>query len=307
MSARNVPVATYYGGWFTAQVMGRVNTQNNVLIIIEGETGIGKSCMGLSLCQHFDPYFSAKRIAFSSQEFLDLLPVVPHKGWILWDEVGVWLSHRKWQSEANFQIMQVIQSFRYKFVNVIFCLPSASYMDKVVREMCHFCIRLQERGIGNVYRIRKSPYMGFTYTPFLGTIHSEMPTTSLWEEFRRLHAEHQEVLYEDSRKGMTVRERHKKEQMEKALQPKDTYATLLDKAKLIMPQIVDDKKWSDQGRVNTTEMMKLLNIGQNAAYRLRKDVLKEWHARDEERRRQYSGEALQPKTDSSAEQEQEAH
>lgn len=143
--------------------------------------------------------------------------------------------------------------------------------------MCHYVLRLQERGIAKVYRIKKSPYMGFTYTPFLGTIHSEMPTKLLGEEFRRLHAEHQEKLYEDSRKGMTIEARHKADQLEQALKPKDNYATLLDKAKLIMPQIVDEKKWSDQGRVNTQEMMKLLDIGQATAYRLRKDVLKHWH------------------------------
>jgi ABC-type dipeptide/oligopeptide/nickel transport system ATPase component len=145
-------VGAYFSGCFTHAIMGRVNIENNCLIIIEGETGSGKSCLGLSLCQHFDPYFNAQRIAFTSHEFLDLLPVVPHKGWILWDEVGVSLSHRKWQSEVNFSIMQVIQSFRYKFINVIFYLPSASYMDKVVREMCHYVLRLQERGVANLYR-----------------------------------------------------------------------------------------------------------------------------------------------------------
>jgi hypothetical protein len=72
-----------------------------------------------------------------------------------------------------------------------------------------------------------------------------MPSRSLWDEFRRLHAEHHEKLYEESRKGLTIKERHKQEQMEKALQPKDTYSALLEKAILIMPQIVDDKKFSD--------------------------------------------------------------
>jgi hypothetical protein len=132
--------------------------------------------------------------------------------------------------------MQVIRFFRYKFVNVVFCLPSASYMDKVVREMCHYVLRPQEKGIANAYRIKKSPYMGFTYTTFLGTIRSEIPTKSLWEEFRRLHAEHQEALYERSRKGITVSERRKEEQLAQALKPKATYEDLVKKAKLIMPQ-----------------------------------------------------------------------
>jgi ABC-type dipeptide/oligopeptide/nickel transport system ATPase component len=273
-----VPVGSYYGGWFTRLVMGRVNTQNNCLIIIEGETGSGKSCMGLSLAQHFDPYFSTKRIVFSAQEFLDLLPNVPNKGWLMWDEVGVWLSHRKWQSEVNFQIMQVIQSFRYKFINVIFCLPSASYMDKVVREMCHFVIRLQRRGVGAAYRICKTPYQGWTFTPYLGNIHSEMPTAGLWNEFRRLHSEHQERLYEQSRKGLTVQEKRKAEQLEKALKPKQPFEELLEKARLILPQIVDNSRATAQGRINVPEMRRLLKIPHNTAYNLRKELLKELEA-----------------------------
>lgn len=296
--SKNLPVGAYYGGWFTHAIMGRVNTENNCLIIVEGETGSGKSCLGLSLCQHWDPYFSARRIAFSSQEFLNLLPVVPHKGWVLWDEVGVWLSHRKWQSEANFQIMQVIQSFRYKFINVVFCLPSASYLDKVVREMCHYVLRLQERGIANVYRIKKSPYMGFTYTPFLGTIHSEMPTTMLWDEFRKLHAEHQERLYEESRKGLTVQERRKADQLEQALKPKDTFENTLEKAKLILPQILDEKKWSNQGRINVPEMMKLLKVSQNTAYRIRRELLRDFDQQKEERAAQYDGYSTREATSS---------
>lgn len=278
--SEGVPVGSYYGGWFTRLVMGRVNTQNNCLIIIEGETGSGKSCMGLSLAQHFDPYFSTKRIVFSAQEFLDLLPNVPNKGWLVWDEVGVWLSHRKWQSEVNFQIMQVIQSFRYKFINVIFCLPSASYMDKVVREMCHFVIRLQRRGVGAAYRICKTPYQGWTFTPFLGTVHSQMPTTALWEEFRRLHSEHQERLYEQSRKGLTVQERRKAEQLEKALNPKQPFEELLEKARLILPQIVDDSRATTQGRIDVAEMRRLLKIPHNTAYNLRKELLKELQQRE---------------------------
>jgi hypothetical protein len=61
----------------------------------------------------------------------------------------------------------------------------------------------------------------------------------------------------------------------------------VEKAKLIMPQIVNYKAWSDQGRVNVAEMMKLLNVPQNAAYRLRREVLKEYHAQEASRAQQY--------------------
>jgi len=48
-------------------------------------------------------------------------------------------------------------------------------------------------------------------------------------------------LYEQSRKGFTVQERRKEDQLEQALKPKQTFDDVLEKAKLIMPQIVNDK------------------------------------------------------------------
>jgi cell fate (sporulation/competence/biofilm development) regulator YlbF (YheA/YmcA/DUF963 family) len=121
-----------------------------------------------------------------------------------------------------------------------------------------------------------------------------MPTHSLWEEFRQLQKQHQDKLYEDARKGMTISERRKADQLEQALKPHDKYEDLVEKAKLIMPQIVNHKAWSDQGRINMPEIMKLLKVPQGTAYRLRKDVLAEWHKRDAERESQYTTEQDTP-------------
>jgi hypothetical protein len=125
--------------------------------------------------------------------------------------------------------------------------------------------------------------MGFTYTPFLGTVHSEMPTKTLLEEFRKMHAEHQEKLYEASRTGQTIQERRKADQLEQALKPKQTFEDVVEKAKLILPQILNDRAWSDQGRINMPEMMKLLKVSQNTAYRGRRELLKHYHEQEDSR------------------------
>jgi hypothetical protein len=81
--------------------------------------------------------------------------------------------------------------------------------------------------------------------------------------------------------------RRKADQLEQSLKPKQTFDGIVEKAKLIMPQTVNDKAWSGQGRINMTEMMKLLKISQGTAYRLRRDVLKEYHAQDASRAEQH--------------------
>jgi hypothetical protein len=56
---------------------------------------------------------------------------------------------------------------------------------------------------------------------------------------------------------------------------------------------VNYKAWSDEGRVNVPEMMKLLKCSQGTAYRLCKDVLKEYHAQEASRAEQYGNTAVQ--------------
>lgn len=272
------------GGWLTRICMGRVHTENNVLMIIAGETGQGKSAMACSLAQHFDPFFNAKRIAFTAREFLDLLPQIPHKGWVVWDEVGVYLSHRKWQSEANIQIMQVLQSFRYKLINVIFTLPSATYMDIVARTMCHFLLVMNRRGVATVYRILKPTYSGSPWTKRLGVTYSEMPTMGLWDEFERMRTAHQDALYEQARKKSEVRVEKEKQKLEKALKPQMDNTELIRIGKAILPQIVDTDVWkSDRGLIKVAKLRKILQetsgtyINVNKGYDIQKELLAHLH------------------------------
>ena len=59
------------------------------------------------------------------------------------------------------------------------------------------------------------------------------------------------------------------------------------RTRLILPQILDDEKWSNQGRINVPEMMKLLKVSQNTAYRLRRELLKDYDQQKEARAAQW--------------------
>lgn len=91
----------------------------------------------------------------------------------------------------------------------------------------------------------------------------------------------QEALYELSRKRMEVSAKKSEEKLEKALEPKRTFEDLVDRAKLILPQIVDTTKDSDQGLVDVAKMRQFLKIPHNKAYNIRKVLLRELHANDD--------------------------
>jgi hypothetical protein len=70
-----------------------------------------------------------------------------------------------------------------------------------------------------------------------------------------------------------------------------------------MPQILNEKAWSDQGRINMPEMMKVLKVSQNTAYRLRKDLLRQYHEQKPLRDGQWEPSPIGETTSSSKQEE----
>lgn len=270
--------------WFTDLCLARNNSEYNNLIIVEGEPGTGKSAFGCSLGQHLNPYFGAKHLVFTKREFYDALENFKgRRVTLMWDECGVYISHRKWLSDEQIRIMQILQSFRYRKMNMIFTLPSAGYMDKVAREMCHFVINLEQRGVGRVYRIVKTPYVSWTFTPFMGIVYSEMPTAFLWNEFVRLHTEHIDEFVIESKEKSIAQGKKEKRKLEKALQPELKHDQLLMIAKASLPQIVNVNRDTDQGLIKMDTLKQVVEastgvpLAHTKAYSIRREVLEHLH------------------------------
>lgn len=77
---------------------------------------------------------------------------------------------------------------------------------------------------------------------------------------------------------MEASEKKKAEKLEQSLKPKRTSEELKERAMLILPQIVNVTKDSDQGLIDISEMRRILKIPHNKAYSLRKALLRELHA-----------------------------
>jgi len=222
------------------------------------------------------------------KEFLDLIPNVPNKGFVAWDEPGIVIGHRTWLSPANMAISMIAQSFRYRLINVMFALPSRYYLDKVPRELCHFELMMQRRGVANVYKIYKSAFTDFTYTKYLGGIQMKLPPKHLTYEYERMRREHQDALYEKLQKQETIRTMKMEKKIEKALTPEVGGEELLARAKMILPQIIDWEKagYTNQGLINVQKLRATLEISgvklaHNASYNLRKRLVEELHANND--------------------------
>lgn len=123
------------GNKFINRIKTRFHFQNkNWLAIICGETGSGKSYSSIS----FAYMIGNVHIVFTPLEFLHVLNHEAQKGdIIIFDEAGVGMSSRDWQSVQNKIMGSVLQTFRHYNIGVIFTTPNLSFVDIQARKLFH--------------------------------------------------------------------------------------------------------------------------------------------------------------------------
>src|SRR3990167_10403204 len=98
--------------FFVEWAKKRIAQNKNVIIVIVGKTGSGKSYSGLTLAKAFDAKFDKKQIAFKPKNFMEVInSTLPPGSVIMWEEAGVGYASRKWQSETNLVLGYLFQTF----------------------------------------------------------------------------------------------------------------------------------------------------------------------------------------------------
>lgn len=120
----------------------RLHRNMNFLPLVVGGTGSGKSYAALRLCYLLDPNFSEEQICFKPEDVLELIkrPDMKHRP-IIFDEAGVGIDSRKWQSNVNKLLMNVFETFRSRGNVLIPTTPKVSFIDKKARNLLHAVIR----------------------------------------------------------------------------------------------------------------------------------------------------------------------
>ena len=150
-----------YNNPFFQTIWDRLHKRNkNALILVHGETGSGKSYLGLKICYDIDPEFNITRVIHDPEEFFELLRggTLKKGSAILFDEIGTTLTARRWYSFNNFIINNVLQTFRYRNLLVVFTVPSITFVDKNARKLIHYDIEtlsIDEHDRMNIVKIAR--------------------------------------------------------------------------------------------------------------------------------------------------------
>lgn len=121
----------------------RIQNNKNFIGIITGPTGSGKSWSGLGMAEQFaeeiGTEFDIDNVIFKPEELMRLINgnKLERGSVILWDEAGVNLSNKNWQSLTNKMINLLIQTFRHKGFVLLFTVPYQDFVDLGTRKLFH--------------------------------------------------------------------------------------------------------------------------------------------------------------------------
>jgi hypothetical protein len=117
-------------------------------------TGGGKTTLAGWLCLNFDKHWNAKEQAMlDPDEFIAAYPELPPHSCLLLDEAEE-LDARRSMAEQNVEFAKNWMMMRTRQIDSILTLPTASALDKRIKELADVRINVIERGLANCYKIR---------------------------------------------------------------------------------------------------------------------------------------------------------
>ena len=134
----------------------RLRKNRDLKVIITSRnstTGTGKTTLAVWLALNWDPEWTAdEKGALSVQQYLDTYPDLSPGSCLVMDEAEQ-LDARRSMSQQNVDFAEKWMMMRVRNVTSILTLPTASALDKRLKELADVRINVHRRGKARVYKI----------------------------------------------------------------------------------------------------------------------------------------------------------
>lgn len=127
--------------------------KQNVLILIVGDPGTGKSFLALRLASMLDPTFNEEtmreRVVCHAEQFSNLIAngdddKLNEGAAFIVDEMGASMGNRDWYTIGNKSVSVILQTFRYRRLIMIMTVPNMSFIDVHARKLINFLIETKK-------------------------------------------------------------------------------------------------------------------------------------------------------------------
>jgi len=135
-------------------------SDRDTVIVITGNTGEGKSTLGLSLCYeaHKD-YDMSKYLAYSHEDCIRLLKEGKPGDYIMPDEATNLLFSREFSHGQQIELIKIFDMIRDKNMSIIMCMPRFWALDSHLRDSrVRYWLYIEKRGLAHLFERNKNPF-----------------------------------------------------------------------------------------------------------------------------------------------------
>lgn len=139
--------------------------RENALILVTGKVQKGKSTVARKVCWDLDRTFNIDRVVWEPVEFVDALMKKMKRGnAINFEEIGTesgGIPKRKWFAFNNLVINDILQTFGFEGLIVVFTVPTLKYVDSNALTLIDYRIKVIDKDLNdntNICKIYRTEY-----------------------------------------------------------------------------------------------------------------------------------------------------
>lgn len=148
----------------------------DMIFIVDGFEGIGKSILAQQLAYYVDPTFNLDRIVFQPNEFINAVKKAEKFQAIVYDEAFAGLSARTYFSQTNKALVSMLMQIRQKNLFIFIVCPTFFELDKYVAIW-------RSRGLFHLYAPKDNPFERGHFMFF-----SQNKKKLLWQMGKKLYS-----------------------------------------------------------------------------------------------------------------------
>lgn len=189
----------------------REKKKQNSNVVVTGEPGFGKSALTLVMGEDLRPDWFVDKpveaverfVTFTGADFGRAVKTQADQSVLIGDEWGQQMQHRRFMSEPNVQLSNVLQGYRFHRFKAFLNLPGLRYLDPDAEGLVNYQVHFRDQGVAEVFKVLHPKFGGGTFHKTeLDTLRFRLPRKELWDAYMEKKIKNQSLVVDRAIKAM---------------------------------------------------------------------------------------------------------